>query len=61
MKPPKLKRKDDSVLYINKVPATLKADFKAYCAKRRSSMRKVILEFMREKGKTLRTRHHEND
>lgn len=54
MRPPKLKKPDVSVIYINNIPADLKADFKAYCAKRRTTMRKVIIRMMQEKRKKLK-------
>ena len=48
LKPPKLKRRDTSVLYFTLVPTQLKADFKSYCAKHRKSMKEAVVDFMEE-------------
>jgi len=38
-----------SILYIKNVPNEIKAQFKAYCARRQISMTDAIIKMMREK------------
>jgi len=38
-----------ALIYIRDIPDELKAQFKAYCVRRQKSMRKVVIEFMKEK------------
>lgn len=51
--PPAYKRHQKfASLFIRRIPATLKAFYKAACAKRGKSMQSVLLEHMRQVVKT---------
>jgi hypothetical protein len=55
MERPKLKypqKENIDVMFI-RVPIELKAHFKSYCAKRRTTMTNVLVQFMRERVNSI--------
>ena len=56
---PKLKKEDKGVIYITNIPTILKADFKSYCAKNETSMKKEIIRFMKSCVKRMRQERDE--